>query len=123
MTENEILDYLNTHYSPERKGWDRIPYWKIKHPPNWNEVADSCDKVTNGTDSVTGDYHRENARLQTYWKERAKALVRTPNATAADILAAMEGVKTDTHLTELLKDRLKRASGKLGKGKQLAFRL
>jgi len=103
MTDDEIISYLTKVFEAKA-----VPYWKLKHPPNYDEFKAGFANV--GAEA-SGDMAEQQAdrKKQLYWENRARELAATPNITKSEVLTAMAGVTLNAELTALLKEHLKRA--------------
>tara|TARA_X000001382_G_scaffold127007_1_gene114294 strand:- start:322 stop:663 length:342 start_codon:yes stop_codon:yes gene_type:complete len=103
ITEDAIINWFE-------ENWEAtvVPYWKLKYPPHWEELKSAAASVGSSEGHDLGDW-KEDRRLQKHWEERAKELAATPNVTKREIYTAIEGVRTNRILEQLLKGQLKRA--------------
>ena len=85
-----------------------IPYWKLRHPPNWDEFKEGFEDLGGEAPDDLAE-RQEESRKRKYWENRARKLAATPNITKDEVLTAMSGVSLNAELVELLKEHMKRA--------------
>lgn len=103
VTYEEFIQHCEEHYDAKR-----VPYWKIKNRPKWDEFKEGFDQLGGEPSDDLAAYQAESKRKK-YWEDRARQLAATPNITKEDVLTAMSGVTLNSELTALLKEHLKRA--------------
>ena len=103
VTYEEFIQHCEEHYDAKR-----VPYWKIKNRPKWDEFKKGFDEL-GGEPSDDLARHQAESKLKKYWEDRVRQLAATPNITKEDVLTAMSGVTLNSELTALLKEHLKRA--------------
>lgn len=106
--EKDITEDAIIHWFEENWEATVVPYWKLEHPPHWEELKSAAKNVGSSEGHDLGMW-KEDECLQQYWEERAEKLAATPNITKNEIYNAIEGVKTKSNLVQLLKEQLKRA--------------
>ena len=103
VTYEEFIQHCEEHYD-----FKRVPYWKIKNRPKWDEFKQGFDEL-GGEPSDDLAQHQAASKLKKFWEDRARQLAATPNIKKEDVLTAMSGVTLNSGLTALLKEHLKRA--------------
>jgi len=105
MTDEEITQSI-------AKAFDAtvVPYWKLKHPPTYSELEESMASRSEGG-GISPDLlqYAADVKARKYWKRRAVEICQRPRITKAEVYTAMEGVKRDKEMLNLLKQQLKRA--------------
>lgn len=83
-----------------------IPYWKLKNPPDYDEMQEAFDK--RGV-SVRDDGHALDDQRRLYWERRAVELCARSRITKDEVRTAMCGVSHNPTLRDQLKHHLSRA--------------
>lgn len=103
VTPDEFIKHCEEKYEAKL-----IPYWKLPHPPNWDEFKEGFKDLGGKAPDDLAE-RQEESRKREYWENRARKLAATPNITKDEVLTAMSGVSLNAELVELLKEHMKRA--------------
>lgn len=83
-----------------------IPYWKLKHAPDFDEMQEAFDK--RGV-VVDDDGYALDKQRRLYWERRAVELCARSRITKDEVRTAMCGVSHNKKLRDQLKQHLSRA--------------
>jgi len=103
VTPDEFIKHCEEKYEAKL-----IPYWKLPHPPNWDEFKEGFKGLGGEASDDLAEQQRESYQRK-YWENRARSLAAKPNITKAEVLTAMTGVSMNAELVALLKEHMKRA--------------